>query len=87
MSRFDYAHLTMKLPHEIIVKNPDVLLCREHRLKERHEFLKYLGKDQYNTKKELYVSMKALALSDDLEFVTNVARSNMLVYENFLKTL
>lgn len=77
----------MELSHKEILQNPEVLLCREHRIKERHEFLKYLGKAQYDPKKELYISPKNLVSYSDSEFVTNLAKSNLLIYSTFLKTL
>jgi hypothetical protein len=77
----------MKIPHEQLIKVPEVLFCREHRLKERHEFLRYLKRDQYNPKEKLYVSPVALATLEDREFVVNVCDSNMETYQDFLKTL
>lgn len=77
----------MKISHEVILENPEILLCREHRIKERHEFLKFLGKDQYDPKKEFYIAPKNLVACSDSEFVINLAKSNLLAYNKFLKTL
>ncbi|XP_050094505.1 transcription termination factor 3, mitochondrial [Anopheles aquasalis] len=85
--RFDYIHRRMKLTHEQILKNPDLLLTRDFRIKQRHEFLKFLGKTQYDPKKELYILLKSLAAGTDEQFVTEIAKSNMECYNRFLKTL
>uniref|UniRef100_A0A182FV97 Transcription termination factor 3, mitochondrial n=1 Tax=Anopheles albimanus TaxID=7167 RepID=A0A182FV97_ANOAL len=85
--RFDYIHRRMKLTHDQILKTPDLLLTRDFRIKQRHEFLKFLGKTQYDPKKELYIPLKSLAAGTDEQFVTEIAKSNMECYNRFLKTL
>uniref|UniRef100_A0A182T305 Transcription termination factor 3, mitochondrial n=1 Tax=Anopheles maculatus TaxID=74869 RepID=A0A182T305_9DIPT len=85
--RFEYIHRRMKLSHAEILQTPDLLLTRDVRIKQRHGFLKFLGKVQYDPKKELYIPLKSLAVGTDEEFVTEVAKSNMECYNRFLKTL
>ncbi|XP_053679561.1 transcription termination factor 3, mitochondrial [Anopheles nili] len=85
--RFEYIHRRMKISHAEILKTPDLLLTRDVRIKQRHGFLKFLGKVQYDPKKELYIPLKSLAEKTDEEFVTEVAKSNMECYNRFLKTL
>ncbi|XP_049545303.1 transcription termination factor 3, mitochondrial [Anopheles darlingi] len=85
--RFDYIHRRMKLTHDQILKTPDLLLTRDFRIKQRHEFLKFLGKTQYDPKQELYIPLKSLAAGTDEQFVTEIAKSNMECYNRFLKTL
>lgn len=77
----------MQLSHNQIVQFPEVLLSREFRLKQRHGFLKFLGKAQYNPQKDLYISPEKLVEGDDENFVLNVAKSNMVTYDRYLKTL
>lgn len=77
----------MKLTHDQILKTPDLLLTRDFRIKQRHEFLKFLGKTQYDPKKELYIPLKSLAAGTEEQFVTEIAKSNMECYNRFLKTL
>ncbi|KFB51274.1 AGAP012143-PA-like protein [Anopheles sinensis] len=85
--RFDYVHRRMKISHEDILKTPDLLLTRDFRIKQRHGFLKFLGKVQYDPRKELYIPLKSLAEGTDEEFVTEIAKSNMECFNRFLKTL
>uniref|UniRef100_A0A182IJ00 Transcription termination factor 3, mitochondrial n=1 Tax=Anopheles atroparvus TaxID=41427 RepID=A0A182IJ00_ANOAO len=85
--RFDYVHRRMKISHADILKTPDLLLTRDFRIKQRHGFLKFLGKVQYDPKKELYIPLKSLAEGTDEEFVTEIAKSNMECFNRFLKTL
>ncbi|XP_049289265.1 transcription termination factor 3, mitochondrial [Anopheles funestus] len=85
--RFEYIHRRMKISHAEILQTPDLLLTRDVRIKQRHGFLKFLGKVQYDPKKELYIPLKSLAEGTDEEFVTEVAKSNMECYNRFLKTL
>ncbi|XP_055856609.1 transcription termination factor 3, mitochondrial [Episyrphus balteatus] len=86
IERFAYAHNEMKLSHEMIVQFPEILLSREFRIRERHEFLKTLGRAQYDPHKDLYVSPKTLVEGNDRDFVVNVAKCDMEMYEMFLKT-
>ncbi|EAA00025.4 AGAP012143-PA [Anopheles gambiae str. PEST] len=85
--RFEYLHRRMKLSHAELLQTPDLLLTRDVRIKQRHGFLKFLGKVQYDPKKELYIPLKSLAEGTDEEFVAEVAKSNMECYNRFLKTL
>uniref|UniRef100_A0A336LP71 Transcription termination factor 3, mitochondrial n=1 Tax=Culicoides sonorensis TaxID=179676 RepID=A0A336LP71_CULSO len=87
LNRFEYVHHTMKLPHETILKSPEVLTTRLFKLKERHEFLHKLRRDQYDPKKPLYVSLYSLVTASDKEFIENIAKSCTEEYEKFLKTL
>ena len=66
---------------------PDILLSREKRTKQRHEFLRYLGKNQYDPNQKLYISLKQLVEGSDKEFVLETCESNLETFDNFLKTL
>lgn len=87
LNRFEYTHHKMQLSHETIVQSPEVLLIRQFKLRQRHEFLKMLKRNQYDPKKPLYVSLFSLVTGSDREFVINIAKSCMEEYEKFLKSL
>lgn len=77
----------MKIPHDKILKSPEILTSRLHRLKERHEFLKFIGKVQFDETKPGYISFKSFVEGTDKDFVLNVCKSSVATYDNFLKTL
>lgn len=77
----------MGITHERIVQQPDVLYCRKHRLHERHEYLRRLGKAQYDPRQPLFVSFKQLTAGSDTEFALNVAQTTLEAYEEYLRTL
>lgn len=87
ISRLDYAHNQMKLSHDQILKFSGILQCREHILKQRHEFLKLIGKAQYDPTKDLYVSLKDLIGCTDMEFAIDVAKTSYAKFETFLRNL
>ncbi|XP_029918778.1 transcription termination factor 3, mitochondrial isoform X2 [Myripristis murdjan] len=84
---FDYLHNTMKLPHHLIVKFPQVLNAKYLRIKERHLFLQYLGKAQYDPTQPSYVSLDRLVTLPDDTFCTDVASATLQDFHLFLKTL
>lgn len=86
-SRLDYIHNKMEIPHSQIVKSSSVLQCRPHKIKERHEFLKLIGKAQYDPTKDLYVPLIQLAVGTDREFAINVAKTPYDKFETFLRNL
>uniref|UniRef100_T1PHB0 Transcription termination factor 3, mitochondrial n=1 Tax=Musca domestica TaxID=7370 RepID=T1PHB0_MUSDO len=85
IERFAYAHNEMKLSHQMLLQQPEILTSREFRLRERHEFLKMLGRAQYDPEKDLYISPKALVEGNNHHFVRKVAKSDMETFELFLK--
>jgi len=87
LNRFEYAHQKMKLSHDDIIKHSELLLTRQFRLKQRHEFLVKLGRNQYDPKKELYISPSTLVTAPTREFVENLAKSCMEEYDKFRKSL
>lgn len=86
VEKFDYMHNQMGISHKRLVDDPNVLLSRRFRIEQRDKFLRYLGKAQYDPKKDLYVSLTDLVSGNDEEFVLNVAKSNFKTYETFLKS-
>lgn len=87
LDRFNFIHKRMKVSHAQIIQLPDILLSRESRTRQRHEFLKFLRKDQYDSNHELYISLKQLVEGSDKDFVVNTCESNLETFDNFIKTL
>ncbi|XP_075211547.1 mitochondrial transcription termination factor 3 [Lycorma delicatula] len=87
LERFNYLHNVMKLSHELISSQPEVLTCRVFRLQQRHKFLESLGRAQFNPTQPGYVSLKSLISGDDSEFCRDVAKSAVSVFNMFQKTL
>ncbi|KAI4465601.1 cgi-12 protein-related [Holotrichia oblita] len=87
LKTFDYLVNTMDIPLEMIVTWPEILTCREFRLKHRHLFLKTLGRAQYNPKLPNYVSLLTLVSGEDSNFAVDIAKSSLQAYNAFLKTL
>lgn len=84
---FDFVHHVMKIPLDVLVKLPEVLSCREFRIKERHLFLEKLDKAQYNPKLPNYISVLSIISGNDAEFCSEVAKSSVQAYNTFLKSL
>lgn len=87
LERFKYIHNIMNIPHSAILSYPEVLLCRNFKVKQRHLFLQKLGRDQFNPKKENYVPIKALVEGTDVEFCKMYAKCHVSDFNMFLKTL
>jgi len=85
--RFDYLHNEAKISHQDIARSPELLLVRESRLKNRMGFLQYLGKAQYDSEKPNYVTFKMIYSGEDAEFATKVAKSSVLEYNMYMKSL
>ncbi|XP_020808936.1 transcription termination factor 3, mitochondrial [Drosophila serrata] len=86
IERFSYIHQDMGLSHAQIIQSPELLASREFRLRERHEFLKLLGRAQYDPQKDLYISPKTIVEGNNFYFVRNVAKSDLKTFDLFLKT-
>ncbi|XP_046961274.1 transcription termination factor 3, mitochondrial isoform X2 [Vanessa cardui] len=87
LERFNYLHNVIKIPHSSILHYPNVLLCRNFKVKQRHMFLETLGRAQYDANKENYIPLKALIENTDSEFCKNYAKCNVDDFNLFLKTL
>ncbi|KAM7373189.1 hypothetical protein PAMP_008062 [Pampus punctatissimus] len=84
---FDFLHNTMKVPHHLIAKFPQVLNTKYLRVRERHLFLQYLGKDQYDPTQPNYISLDRLASLPDETFCTELASATLEDFCLFQKTL
>lgn len=85
IGRMNYLHNNMQIQHDQIVKFSGILLYRQHRVKDRHEFLKLIGKAQYDPTKDLYVSLQQLMEGSDTEFAMHVCKTTHTQFENFLR--
>ncbi|KAK8735463.1 hypothetical protein OTU49_005404 [Cherax quadricarinatus] len=86
LRRFEIAHNQIGLSHSQIVQFPQILMSRDFRIKQRHDYLKLIGRDQYDPLKPNYVSPSALVSSDDVEFCTTIAKTSVQNFNDFLKT-
>ncbi|XP_031213811.1 transcription termination factor 3, mitochondrial [Mastomys coucha] len=84
---FDYVHNVMNIPHHIIIKFPQLFNARVFKIKERHLFLAYLGKAQYDPAKPNYVSLDKFISFPDEVFCKKIAKASVNDFEKFLKTL
>ncbi|KAJ0181785.1 hypothetical protein K1T71_002507 [Dendrolimus kikuchii] len=87
LQRFDYIHNVMNISHARILKEPEILLCRNFRIKQRHLFLQNRGRAQYDPLKENFIPLKALFEGTDTEFCKKYAKCNATDFNDFLKTL
>lgn len=87
MERYDILTRELKIPQEIILTSPSILQARSFVIRERHGFLKSLGRAQYDRKLDLYVSLEALATGTNEEFAVNVAKSTYEDFDRYLRTL
>lgn len=87
LQRFDYLHNTMQISHERLILEPQVMSSRLSRLKQRHEYLKYLNKVQYDPTKPNYVSIFKLVSGNDSEFCLNIAKTSVEKFNSYLKTV
>ncbi|XP_041822928.1 transcription termination factor 3, mitochondrial isoform X2 [Melanotaenia boesemani] len=84
---FDFLHNTMKVPHYLITKFPQVLNTKYLRLRERHLFLEYLGKAQYDPTLPNYISLDRLVSLPDDTFCTELALATLEDFYLFQKML
>lgn len=87
LRRFDYIHNVMHISHSQILREPEILLCRNFRIKEKHSFLQNRGRAQYNPLKENFIPLKALVEGTDIEFCKKYAKCNVSDFNDFLKTM
>jgi len=87
IKRFDYLHSVIGYSREDLMVWPQVLRIRQSHVSPRYQFLKLIGRDQFDAKKENYVSLKLLVMGRDAEFCENVAKVPVARYNEFLKTL
>uniref|UniRef100_A0A8C8RWZ9 Transcription termination factor 3, mitochondrial n=1 Tax=Pelusios castaneus TaxID=367368 RepID=A0A8C8RWZ9_9SAUR len=84
---FDYLHNVMGITHHLLLKFPQVLNSKVLKVKERHMFLTFLGRAQYDPKQPSYISLDKLVSVPDEVFCTEIAKASVQDFEKFLKTL
>ncbi|XP_023222355.1 transcription termination factor 3, mitochondrial-like [Centruroides sculpturatus] len=87
LERFDYIHNSMCIPHSQIVLYPHVLFFRLFNIRERHLYLRHLGRAQYDPRKPGYVSLQLFTANTDQEFCEKAACTYTEDFNKFLKTL
>uniref|UniRef100_U3IZ73 Transcription termination factor 3, mitochondrial n=1 Tax=Anas platyrhynchos platyrhynchos TaxID=8840 RepID=U3IZ73_ANAPP len=84
---FDYLHNIMGIPHHMLTRFPQVFNAKLLRIKERHKFLTFLGRAQYDPAKPSYISLDQLVSLPDEVFCTEIAKASIQDFEKFLKTI
>ncbi|EYC19623.1 hypothetical protein Y032_0024g973 [Ancylostoma ceylanicum] len=99
-ANYSYVHKTMRLPNSVIAKHPFILRCSHSSIRNRHEFLKKLGRavyegalvedntDSANTKVDEEVKAVPIEVfldPSDAVFARKAANTYLVVYNNFLR--
>ncbi|XP_072007568.1 transcription termination factor 3, mitochondrial isoform X2 [Engystomops pustulosus] len=84
---FDFVHNTMGIPHHIITHFPQVFNTNLMRIKERHQFLTFLGRAKYDPTEPNYVSLDKLVSMPDPIFCEEVAKTSIQEFEQFQKNM
>ncbi|KAM6318644.1 transcription termination factor 3, mitochondrial [Aegotheles albertisi] len=84
---FDYLHNIMGISHHMLTRFPQVFNSKLLRIKERHMFLAFLGRAQYDPAQPSYISLDQLVSVPDEVFCTEIAKASIQDFERFLKTL
>jgi len=87
LEQFELLHNDIGYSHEILSHFPAALLCDVVETRARRDFLQSFGKDQYSPDLPNYINPGMLALVEDKEFAEHVARSSILHFNTFLKTI
>ncbi|CAJ0610203.1 unnamed protein product [Cylicocyclus nassatus] len=98
-ANYNYVHKVMRLPNSVIVKHPFILRCSHSSIRNRHEFLKKLGRaiyegatadqnvgtDAQDENQVQPVSLDAFLDPSDAVFARRAANTYLVVYNNFLR--
>lgn len=87
MKRYDFIVDHMKIENNQLVSTPHIMEQRLFRIKERHGFLKKIGRAQYNPKLPLYISIDDLCKGTDDQFAVDIAKRTYEEYDHYLRTL
>lgn len=87
MERYDVITREMKIPQELVLEYPSILLAKTFALRERLGFLKSLGRAQYDKNLPLYVPLDAIKLYTNEEFAEIVAGSTYEKFDAYLRTI
>ncbi len=83
---FDYLHNTIGFSHRRILECPWAMRFPVWKVRQRHEFLKKLKRDQYDPEKPNFVSIDGLVSGLDTDFCKKAAKSSVGLYNQFLKS-
>ncbi|XP_075684137.1 transcription termination factor 3, mitochondrial [Rhinoderma darwinii] len=84
---FDYVHNTMGIPHHIITHFPQVFNTSFLKIKERHEFLTFLGRAIYEPTQPNYVSLDKLVSMSAQTFCEEISKTSVQDFELFQKNM
>jgi len=87
LQQFELLHNVIGYPHETLALFPSSLLCDFFVTQPRHLFLVSLGRDQYSPLLPNYVNPGMLTGGEDKEFAEDVAKVNVGLFNQFMKTL
>ena len=87
MTTYEFVTEHMKIENSQLVMQPYILKERLFRIKERHGFLKKIGRAQYNPKLPLYTSIDDLGRGTDEQFAIDIAKRTYEEYDSYLRTL
>jgi hypothetical protein len=84
---FDILHNDAEIPHEVILKFPEVFSAEDERtLESRLHYLQILKRDQFDPEKPLFIPLTVLTEGDDEVFAVKYARTSIEDYNLFLKS-
>lgn len=87
MELYDIVTREMGISPRKILESPSILQMRAFVIRERHGFLKTLGRAQYDEEKDLFVPLASLIIGTNRDFAVDVAKSTYEEYDRFLRTL
>jgi len=86
-ANYNYITKVMKLNEQQIVSYPPILQAPLLLIKTRYAFLKHLERLQFDPTLPNYISVKRLIEPIETKFVEKYAKSNLIEYKNFLKSI
>ena len=85
--QFELLHNDAKIPHEVLSKFPKSLLGSAMHTQPRLQFLRAIGRDQFDPSLPNYISPEMLTVVSDAEFCDKSAKCSEELFDKFLKTL
>ena len=84
---FVYLFHTMEFTHDKLMEYPKILRKRPFVISNRHRFLLYLGKAQFDVNKENYISLQKFCEGTEQDFCEHVAKVPIEKFFEFQKCL
>ena len=85
--RFDVLSYDVKLPLEMIADFPVVLTKPSRHIRERHLFLEFLHRSQFDPTLPGFIAPDEFVTSSEETFASKVSQTSLDLYHKFLKTL